>query len=31
MEAKEALRDLPANQYRQVMLDLADYLLERRR
>ena len=31
MEAKEALRDLSANQYRQVMLDLADYLLERRR
>ena len=31
MEAKEALRDLHANQYRQVMLDLADYLLERRR
>jgi geranylgeranyl pyrophosphate synthase len=30
-EAKEALRDLSANQYRQVMLDLADYLLERRR
>ena len=31
MEAKEALRDLSATQYRQVMLDLADYLLERRR
>lgn len=31
MKAKEALRDLSANQYRQVMLDLADYLLERRR
>jgi geranylgeranyl pyrophosphate synthase len=31
IEAKEALRDLSANQYRQIMLDLADYLLERRR
>jgi len=30
-DAKDALRDLSANQYRQVMLDLADYLLERRR
>lgn len=29
-EAKQAIRDLPANEYRQVMLDLADYLLERR-
>lgn len=31
MEAKDALKDISANQYRQVMLDLADYLLERRR
>jgi geranylgeranyl pyrophosphate synthase len=31
MEAKDALQDLSTNQYRQVMLDLADYLLERRR
>jgi geranylgeranyl pyrophosphate synthase len=30
-EAKDALRDLSANRYREVMLDLADYLLERRR
>ena len=29
--AKDALKDLSTNQYRQVMLDLADYLLERRR
>jgi geranylgeranyl pyrophosphate synthase len=30
-ESKRAIRDLPANVYRQVMLDLADYLLERRK
>jgi geranylgeranyl pyrophosphate synthase len=30
-EAKEALSGLSPNRYRQVMLDLADYLLERRR
>lgn len=30
-ESKQAIQDLPANEYRQVMLDLADYLLERRR
>jgi geranylgeranyl pyrophosphate synthase len=30
-EAKQALGALSANRYRQVMLDLADYLLERRR
>lgn len=29
-EAKNAIRDLPASEYRQVMLDLADYLLDRR-
>jgi geranylgeranyl pyrophosphate synthase len=31
MGAKEAIRDLAPNQYKQVMLDLADFLLERRR
>jgi geranylgeranyl pyrophosphate synthase len=31
VEAKQALGGLSANLYRQVMLDLADYLLERRR
>lgn len=30
-ESKKAVRDLPANRYRQVMLDLADYLLDRRK
>jgi geranylgeranyl pyrophosphate synthase len=30
-QAKDALRDLSPNEYRQVMLDLADYLLERKR
>jgi geranylgeranyl pyrophosphate synthase len=29
--AKEAIRELSPNRYRQVMLDLADFLLERRR
>jgi geranylgeranyl pyrophosphate synthase len=29
--SKEVIQDLFANEYRQVMLDLADYLLERRR
>ena len=29
--AKEAIKDLAQNQYKQVMLDLADFLLERRR
>jgi len=28
-ESKQAIQNLPANEYRQVMLDLADYLLER--
>ena len=28
---KEAIKDLSANKYRQVMLDLADFLLERKR
>ena len=31
MGAKEAIRDLSPNQYRQAMLDLADFLLERKR
>jgi geranylgeranyl pyrophosphate synthase len=31
MGAKEAIGDLSPNRYRQVMLDLADFLLERRR
>ena len=31
IDAKAAIGELPSNQYRQVMLDLADYLLERRR
>ncbi len=30
-ESKQALHGLPSNEYRQVMLDLADYLSERRR
>lgn len=30
VESKEAIQDLSPNEYRQVMLDLADYLLERR-
>ena len=30
-DAKAAIAELPSNQYRQVMLDLADSLLERRR
>jgi geranylgeranyl pyrophosphate synthase len=30
-ESKRAIQNLPANEYRQVMFDLADYLLERRR
>ena len=29
-ESKQAIQDLPANEYRQVMLDLADHLSERR-
>jgi len=31
VRSKEAIRSLPANEYRQVMLELADYLLGRRR
>jgi geranylgeranyl pyrophosphate synthase len=31
MESKQAIEDLSPNPYRQVMLDLADFLLERRR
>lgn len=30
VESKEAIQDLSPTEYRQVMLDLADYLLERR-
>lgn len=30
-DSKKAVRDLPANEYRQAMLDLADHLLDRRR
>ena len=30
VESKEAIQNLSPNEYRQVMLDLADYLLERR-
>ena len=31
VESKQAIKDLSPNPYRQVMLDLADFLLERRR
>jgi geranylgeranyl pyrophosphate synthase len=31
VQSKEAIKDLLDNEYRQVLLDLADYLLERRR
>ena len=31
VESKQAIEDLSPNPYRQVMLDLADFLLERRR
>lgn len=30
-DSKQAIQNLPANEYRQVMLDLADYLSERRK
>lgn len=31
VQSKKAIKDLLSNEYRQVLLDLADYLLERRR